>query len=223
LLGSFMLVPHIGGEFMPRQDKGKFRSPTRLRRVPRWITPPAKGRELEALLRQLPAVRSIQLTAGSSSFSASKTDGHWWWTWVQEQPPAQPVQRDAAGARQGQPGGWVEIESVEEMGKEGPGGKPINIGLRGSNLAELDAAATMLMSQLARSKAWAICKAACPMPTRPSSWKCAAMPLPAWGWISTGWAARCHSCWPGMWWAVGKHRMAKTTMCCCKCRAANAQ
>jgi HAE1 family hydrophobic/amphiphilic exporter-1 len=26
LLGSFMLVPHIGGEFMPRQDKGKFPS-----------------------------------------------------------------------------------------------------------------------------------------------------------------------------------------------------
>ncbi|WP_374554971.1 efflux RND transporter permease subunit [Aquitalea pelogenes] len=151
LLGSFMLLPHIGGEFMPRQDKGKFSLSFKTAPGSSLDYTVAKGRELEALLRQLPDVRSIQLTAGSSSFGASKSDGqlvvdlgdknsrrHSLFSLMQQ-----------ARAKAGRVAG-VEVESIEEMGKEGPGGKPISIGLRGSSLAELDAAASQLMSRLAR-------------------------------------------------------------------------
>ncbi|NWK77095.1 efflux RND transporter permease subunit [Aquitalea sp. LB_tupeE] len=151
LLGSFMLLPHIGGEFMPRQDKGKFSLSFKTAPGSSLDYTVAKGRELEALLRQLPAVRSIQLTAGSSSFGASKSDGrlvvdlgdknsrqHSLFSLMQQ-----------ARAKASRVAG-VEVESVEEMGKEGPGGKPVSIGLRGSNLDELDAAASQLMSRLAQ-------------------------------------------------------------------------
>ncbi|WP_199053504.1 efflux RND transporter permease subunit [Aquitalea sp. ASV15] len=149
LVGSCLLLPFIGGEFMPRADKGKFSLSYKTAPGSSLDYTASKGRELEALLRRLPAVQSIQLTAGSGSFGAGKSDGqlvvdlgskstrhHSLFSVMQQARTA--VSRVAG----------VEILSLEEMGKEGPGGKPINIGLRGSNLSELDAAATALIKQL---------------------------------------------------------------------------
>jgi hydrophobic/amphiphilic exporter-1 (mainly G- bacteria), HAE1 family len=153
LVGSCMLLPFIGGEFMPRQDKGKFSLSYKTAPGSSLDYTTSKGRELEALLRRLPGVQSIQLTAGSGSFGSGKSDGqlvvdlggkstrsHGLFSVMQQARTA--VSRVAG----------VEILSLEEMGKEGPGGKPINIGLRGSNLTELDAAANALIKQLARVK-----------------------------------------------------------------------
>ncbi|MBV8679168.1 MAG: efflux RND transporter permease subunit [Aquitalea sp.] len=151
LLGSFLLVPHIGGEFMPRQDKGKFSLSYKTAPGSTLDYTVGKGRELETLLRQLPAVQSIELTAGSSGFGAGKSDGQLVVDLGSKSGRSQSlfrVMQQARGLAARVAG--VEILSVEEMGKEGPGGKPISIGLRGSNLTELNAAAEVLIARLAK-------------------------------------------------------------------------
>ena len=149
-VGSFALVPVIGGEFLPREDKGEFALSFKTAPGSSLAYTEGKARELERTLRHLPEVKSVNITVGGGRFGASKNEGRL----IVNVGSKKQRQRglfalmDAARRESGRLAG-VQILSVEELGKKGGGGKPVNIGLRGSDLAQLEQAAGEVQRRLA--------------------------------------------------------------------------
>ncbi|MDN0081512.1 efflux RND transporter permease subunit [Crenobacter sp. SG2305] len=153
-IGSFMLVPTIGGEFIPRTDKGEFSVSFKTAPGSSLEYTGTKAREIETLLRQqIPEVKSVSISVGGGSFGAGKTDGKL----VVDVGKKRERKRslfalmDIARAQVAHVAG-VEIVSVEEMGKNGSGGKPIHIGLRGSDIRLLEQAADEVGEKVRRIK-----------------------------------------------------------------------
>ncbi|MDF0606429.1 efflux RND transporter permease subunit [Neisseriaceae bacterium TC5R-5] len=148
-LASFALVPRIGGEFMPEQDKGKF--------VIQYQTLPGssleyttlKGKELAQLLADMPEIQFIAMNIGSGSFGAAKNDGSLTVNVGDKQGRQRNLNQLIAAARQ-RAGTLAGITIKSVANEQQNSGKPINIGLRGNNLVELNQVAEQLTSQLGK-------------------------------------------------------------------------
>lgn len=149
-VGSFFLVPLVGGEFLPRTDKGKFALSFKTATGSSLTYTEAKAQELEKVLRGLPEVKHVSISVGAGSFGAGKNSGRLivdvgskldrsrdLFTLME-------VVRQKADRVAG-----IEISSIEELGKAGGGGKPVNIGLRGTDIPVLQQAAEDLQKKLA--------------------------------------------------------------------------
>ncbi|TIC82353.1 efflux RND transporter permease subunit [Crenobacter intestini] len=150
-VGSFALVPAIGGEFLPRADKGEF--------VVVLKAPPGstleyserKAREVEARLRTLPEVRSVEVKVAGGRFGAGKTEARVKvdiGRAVDRTRDQDALMRDARALAGGVAG--VEVDEVSALGQHGGGGKPVNVGVRGGNVAELERTAAMLAERIRR-------------------------------------------------------------------------
>jgi HAE1 family hydrophobic/amphiphilic exporter-1 len=150
LIGSFALAPIIGGEFIPRSDQGEFALTFKTAPGSSLDYTVAKAHEVEARLRELPQVKTVEIQVAGGSFGASKSDArltvdvgdkgsrHSSLFVLMEQ--ARNKAQRVAG---------IQIGSVEELGKQGPMGKPVNIGVRGGDVAELERQAKALSARLA--------------------------------------------------------------------------
>ncbi|GGY07682.1 efflux RND transporter permease subunit [Paludibacterium paludis] len=154
-VGSFALVPLVGGEFMPRQDSGQF--------VLTYKTAPgstleyttSKGRELEVLVRAIPEVKSISLSVGNGNMSSTASEGE-----LEVDVGTKDSRKrslfalmDDARKNVGKVAG-VEVSSIRENegGGGGGGGKPVYVALRGSDITELARAADIVSNKLAGIK-----------------------------------------------------------------------
>ncbi|AXK39503.1 efflux RND transporter permease subunit [Crenobacter cavernae] len=153
LVGSFMLVPLIGGEFLPKSDQGKFSLSFKTAPGSSLEYTEAKARQVEKGLRELPEVRSVNVSVAGGRFGAGKTEARL----VVDAGSKQERERSlfdlmAAARGKAERVAGIELSSVEELGKHGPGGKAVNIGLRGSDVHVLEAAANALSGRLAGVK-----------------------------------------------------------------------
>lgn len=150
-VGSFALVPVIGGEFMPKQDKGRFMVSFKTEAGSTLEYTTGKARALEHALRQIREVKSVGISTGNGNFGSSSSEGA--------------LRVDVGGkdsrerslfsimdqARQlsAQIAG-VEIQSVQELDQNGNQGQPVNVALRGNNLESLQRAADLVSARLNR-------------------------------------------------------------------------
>ena len=148
-IGSFLLVPLVGGEFMPKEDKGKFALSFKTAAGSTLIYTEAKAQELEKALRALPEVKHVSISVGAGSFGAAKNEGRLTVDVGGKQSREQDLftLMDIARQKTERVAG-VEISSIEELGKAGPGGKPVNIGLRGTDIPALQRAAADFQQKL---------------------------------------------------------------------------
>jgi HAE1 family hydrophobic/amphiphilic exporter-1 len=152
-VGSFALVPLIGGEFMPKQDKGRFMVSFKTEAGSTLEYTTDKARALEQELRQIPEIKSVGISTGNGSFGSSSSEG------------ALKVDVGAKGTRprslfaimdqarqlSARIAG-VEIQSVQELDQNGNQGQPVNVALRGNNLEALQSAADQIQARLGKIK-----------------------------------------------------------------------
>mgnify|MGYP000296534110 CR=1 FL=1 len=150
LLASFALVPVIGAEFMPRTDAGRVAIKLRTAPGSTFDYTAGKTRAVEAALRQLPEVRDVY-TNIAGSFAEGRNQAT---LRVYLSPKAErsrsifalmPLMR-----RHVESIGGVQLDSISAEGGPGGGGKPVRIGIRGSDFATLEPLATRLAGQLGR-------------------------------------------------------------------------
>ncbi|KZE32800.1 efflux RND transporter permease subunit [Crenobacter luteus] len=150
LVGSFMLVPVIGGEFIPKSDQGEFALTFKTAPGSPLEYTEAKARQVEKGLRELPEVKSVSISVAGGRFGAGKTEARL----VVDVGGKADRERDlfvlmAAARERAERVAGIQVASVEELGKHGPGGKPVSIGLRGGDVRVLEAAAKALAARLA--------------------------------------------------------------------------
>ena len=148
--GSFMLVPIIGGEFIPAADKGQFRVSIKTAAGSTLAYTEAKAREVEARLRQaVPEVTTIDTKVGGGRFGAGSNEARLTVNVGDKQARERDLFAMMAVSRQAAANvAGIELDSVEELGKHGPPGKPVNLGVRGSDLAALNRATESLMAAI---------------------------------------------------------------------------
>ena len=153
-VGSFMLVPVIGGEFMPAADKGEFRLTFKTAAGSTLEYTEGKAREVEQRIRAaLPEVKSIDSKIGGGSFGAGRNEARL----SVDVGDKQNRQRDlfalmAAARSAALPVAGIQLDSVEETGQHGPPGKPVNLGVRGSDLQSLQRATADIMAAIKQVK-----------------------------------------------------------------------
>ena len=148
-VGSLLLAPVVGGEFVPKSDTGKF--------IVKFKTAPgssleyteAKAREVEALLRRQPEIKDVYSNIGGG-FAAGRNQAT---LRVFTTPKAErersvfalfaPIRQDITQLA------GVQLESIEAEGGPGGGGKPVRVGIRGADFATLAVIANQLRGKLA--------------------------------------------------------------------------
>lgn len=146
-LGSFMLVPVIGGEFMPRADTGNFRLSFKTAPGSTLEYTESKAREVEARLRTLPEIKTVDAKIGGGRFGAGRNEARLTIDVGNKQNRSRDMFALMKAAREAaQPVAGIALDSVEELGQHGPGGKPVSIGIRGSDLQALTAATDDIMA-----------------------------------------------------------------------------
>jgi hydrophobic/amphiphilic exporter-1 (mainly G- bacteria), HAE1 family len=148
-VGSFALVPVVGGEFMPRQDKGRFQISFKTEPGSALEYTAAKARELDAMLRRIPEVKSVGISAGNGEFGSSSAEGalnvdvgpkdHRDKSLFDIMDQARAMANRVAG---------IEVQSVQEMDQNGSSGSPVSIALRGNDIEALGRAARLFVSRL---------------------------------------------------------------------------
>ncbi|CUA81633.1 MULTISPECIES: efflux RND transporter permease subunit [Gulbenkiania] len=149
-VGSFALVPLVGGEFLPREDKGSFQVSIKTAPGSSLDYTRAKSVELDGELRRaMPEVHRISISVGAGSFGAGKTEARLVVDVGSKDTRERGLFQLMAEARKAaQKVAGIEIQSIEELGKAGGGGKPVNLGLRGTDVAELERTARALTERL---------------------------------------------------------------------------
>ncbi|SCK07409.1 efflux RND transporter permease subunit [Vogesella sp. LIG4] len=148
-VGSFLLVPLVGGEFLPRADKGEFRLSLKTAAGSSLEYTELKAREVEARLRSLPEVQTIDSKIGGGSFGAGRNQANITVNVGDKRQRARDLFQLMAAARlAAQQVAGIELDSVEETGKQGSPGKPVHLGIRGSDLAALERASGDIMARL---------------------------------------------------------------------------
>ncbi|TDR81392.1 efflux RND transporter permease subunit [Paludibacterium purpuratum] len=151
-IGSFALIPSIGGEFMPRQDKGRFLVSFKTEAGSSLAYTTDKARILEALLhRQIPEVKSIGVSTGNGDFGSVSSEGSLRVDIGPRDQRKRSLPEIIEQARQlAQQIGGIEVQSVSELDQEGGGGQPVNIAVRGNDLAALSQAAKQFIAGLSK-------------------------------------------------------------------------
>ncbi|VEB42351.1 multidrug efflux system subunit MdtB [Chromobacterium violaceum] len=149
-VASFMLVPRIGGEFVPVRDSGKINVVYQTAPGSSLEYTTLKGKELAAALSGIKEIQTVSLDVGAGNFGAGKNDGQLTLDIGDKRSRQRSLDQVIADARKRvQPVAGVLIKAVANDEQQG---KPIFIGLRGSNLAELDAVSRDIMARIAKVK-----------------------------------------------------------------------
>ncbi|MXR35645.1 efflux RND transporter permease subunit [Craterilacuibacter sinensis] len=150
LVGSFMLVPLIGGEFLPRADKGEFVVVLKTAPGATLAYTEGKAREVETRLRHIPEVKSIAVKIAGGRFGAGKTEARLTVDVGNKAGRTRSLESLMDAARLAAAGvAGIEVDAVSASGQHGGGGKPLNVGVRGGNIAELEATAAQLVKKIA--------------------------------------------------------------------------
>ncbi|BEV73440.1 efflux RND transporter permease subunit [Paludibacterium sp. THUN1379] len=150
-VGSFALVPRIGGEFMPRQDRGSFLISFKTEAGSTLAYTTDKARTLEVLMRQIPEVKTVGISTGNGDFGSAASEGSLRVDVGPRDQRRRTLTQIIAQARTlaGQVGG-IEVKSVSELDQDGGGGQPVSIALRGNDLTALSQAAQQFISGLSK-------------------------------------------------------------------------
>ena len=148
LVGSFLLVPVIGAEFIPKSDLNQF--------ALRFKTAPGatldytagKARDVEAALRRYPEVKDVYVNVGGGFAEGRNQATVRVYTTPKEMRRRSifelfPLIRADVERIAG-----VAFESIAAEGGPGGGGKPVRIGIRGGDFAVLEHAALGLAGRL---------------------------------------------------------------------------
>lgn len=153
MVASFGLVVSglVGGEFMPQQDRGKIKIEFKTATGSTLEYTTIKTTEVHNVIGQLPEVKSVAADIGSAGFGNGKTNSSLSIDVGDKNKRERSVHELMRVMRSDlEHIAGIEITSIEAMGQAGPGGKIINVGLRGNNSAELTATATEVQAALAQ-------------------------------------------------------------------------
>lgn len=147
-VASFALVPGIGGEFIPERDSGKFTISYQTAPGSALEYTATKGHELAAAVKGIPEIKSISMNVGEGNFGAGKNDGSVTVDIGDKNSRQRTLGQVIADARaRVLPVAGVTIKSVANEQQQG---KPVKVGLRGSDLRELTAVSEDLMRRLGK-------------------------------------------------------------------------
>ena len=152
-IASFGLVGFgaVGGEFMPEQDRGKFSVAFKTATGSDLDYTRAKTLEVEALLQQVPEVKSISASIGAAGFGNGKTNSSLTVDVGQKQDRDRDITAITDEVRAKLvPVAGIEITSIDALGQAGPPGKAVNVGLRGNDLQALQRTAAEIEQALAK-------------------------------------------------------------------------
>ncbi|OWY39484.1 nodulation protein NolG [Xenophilus sp. AP218F] len=149
-IGSFMLVPMIGGEMMPEADSGNFNISFETAPGSSLDYTARKALEVQAAIAGVPEIKSVKLNAGNSSFGGGKNSGSLSVDVGGKETRKRGLNDIIADVRQRvQRVAGINIQSVAN---EQQSYKPIRVGLRGSDIVELARAADEVKRRIAGVK-----------------------------------------------------------------------
>ncbi|QEL54972.1 efflux RND transporter permease subunit [Chromobacterium paludis] len=146
----FLLATSIGGEFIPETDNGKIDVSYQTAPGSSLEYTTQKGQELANVLSGIKEIKSISLNVGAGNFGAGKNDGSLTLD-IGDKSTRQRKLHDVIedARRRVMPVAGVRIKSVANSDQQG---KPIFIGLRGANLAELEDVSREVMAKIGKVK-----------------------------------------------------------------------
>ena len=153
MLGSFALVGSgmVGGEFMPQQDRGKIKVAFKTATGSTLEYTTQKTSEVRDAIGHFPEVKSVAADVGAAGFGNGKTNSSLSIDVGDKNERERDVHQLMKDMRvELDKIAGIEITSIEAMGQAGPGGKIVNVGLRGSNSEELTAAAKQVEAAMAK-------------------------------------------------------------------------
>lgn len=153
MVGSFALVGTgmVGGEFMPQQDRGKIKVAFKTATGSTLEYTTQKTTEVRDAIGHFPEVKSVAADVGAAGFGNGKTNSSLSIDVGDKNERDRDVHQLMKDMRvELDKIAGIEITSIEAMGQAGPGGKIVNVGLRGSNSEELTAAAKQVEAAMAK-------------------------------------------------------------------------
>ena len=153
MVGSFALVGSgmVGGEFMPQQDRGKIKVAFKTATGSTLEYTTQKTSAVRDAISHFPEVKSVAADVGAAGFGNGKTNSSLSIDVGDKNERDRDVHQLMLDMRvELDKIAGIEITSIEAMGQAGPGGKIVNVGLRGSNSEELTAAAKQVEAAMAK-------------------------------------------------------------------------
>lgn len=148
LLGSFALVPVIGAEFLPKSDTGKVTVKFKTAAGSSLEYTEQKAHQVDQLLRRAPEVKDIYINIGGG-FAEGRNQASLQVILHEKAARARSIFALMEVWRQQLPAiAGIELQSVAVSG--GPGGneKPIRVGIRGQDMANLERLASDVQQRL---------------------------------------------------------------------------
>ena len=153
LIGSFMLVPFIGGEFIPKSDKGEYMVNFKTVIGSNISYTQSKIEEVEKILRKnIPEIK--QVTAGvNRNFGDGKNNAGLTINIGNKLDRHRNINEIIAQTRRllAVVGG-IEVQTVAPLGSPGGNDKPIEVNLQGENMEVLSKTANDLMTKIGKIK-----------------------------------------------------------------------
>jgi HAE1 family hydrophobic/amphiphilic exporter-1 len=151
LIGAFMLLPFIGGGFMPDQDNGQFSVVFETPTESSFDYTVAKAREIDAKLRAMPGVEKTYTTVGAG-LTGTVSRGEVFVALVPRGVRSVALNDFMQNARNGL-GSMHNVEvSVLLGGGMGGAQKPLQVVIRGENIDELQRLSSEVMQAVARAQ-----------------------------------------------------------------------
>ncbi|POZ62222.1 efflux RND transporter permease subunit [Chromobacterium alticapitis] len=149
-VACFLLASRIGGEFIPERDSGKIGVSYQTAPGSSLEYTAQKGKELADALSAIKEIKTISLDVGAGNFGSGKNDGQLTLDIGDKRSRQRKLSEVINDARKRvQPVAGVLIKAVANDEQQG---KPIFIGLRGSNLAELEDVSREVMAKIGKVK-----------------------------------------------------------------------
>lgn len=151
LVGSFMLVPFIGGEFIPKSDKGQFTVTFKTSVGSNVFYTEGKVNQVSAILRN--EIKDIQSITGgvNKNFGDGSNNATLTIDIGSKLNRSENLEQAMATTRQLlQHVGGISVQTVMPLGSPGGDQKPINVDIKGDNVEVLKRISDDIMQQIAK-------------------------------------------------------------------------
>jgi HAE1 family hydrophobic/amphiphilic exporter-1 len=212
-VGSLVLVPLLGTEFVPKSDFSEttldFNTPV----GSSLEVTEAKARQVEAIVRELPEVRYTLVTINTGN-AQGKIYASVYVRLVDRKDRSRSVDVMSALLRERlrQVAG-ITVTHVGLLDSVG-GQKQVQFSIQGPDQAELERITVQALEKVP-FPAWSTWTPASSRTSQRSMCRCAATSPPIWVWASTNWARRCAPWWPVRRWATGAPAMTRPMTSTC--------
>lgn len=149
LVGSFLLVPVIGAEFVPKSDNDRFSISIKTAPGATLEYTEAKARDIETRLRKYPEVRDVYINVGGGFGEGRNQATLRVYTSPKHERKRSIFDLFPLVRADVQQIGGVQLENVAEEGGPGGGQKPVRIGVRGGDFSVLERVAGHLAERIA--------------------------------------------------------------------------